>query len=163
MKKKNTFYFGVTLAVLFFSLNLPAQQRALQIQFYSGEPRYIALEALSKMTFSADHLLLEYADKRTEEIGILTMKELSFASVTGVEDFSFDDRAVFLYPNPAVNHIVLENLSVGKNTIEIYSVAGDQVLSVRSSGGSQTLDVSTLSKGLYVLKVKGQILRFMKR
>jgi hypothetical protein len=59
-----------------------------------------------------------------------------------------------LYPNPVVNFLNIST-TVTIDNIEVYNVIGRRVLSI-SSLINNTLDVSTLSKGVYLIKISGE-------
>lgn len=68
---------------------------------------------------------------------------------------------VFVYPNPAKDNIYINVVSAG--TVYVYNATG--VLFVRQAlqTGLNELDISSLSSGVYVVKVGGTALRFVKR
>jgi hypothetical protein len=58
------------------------------------------------------------------------------------------------YPNPVTsNRFTVTTSSSVKKQITIYNVIGKQVLSTSFSGIRSDIDVSTISSGLYILKV----------
>ncbi|HLN53921.1 MAG TPA: T9SS type A sorting domain-containing protein [Lentimicrobium sp.] len=61
-----------------------------------------------------------------------------------------------LYPNPVNNQLYISNLN-NVRTVEIYSIVGNLVKSVELSvnSGTQSINVSNLPAGLYILKGKG--------
>lgn len=59
------------------------------------------------------------------------------------------------YPNPATDQVTIETKMEEDYTISIKNINGQEVLTQKSSGStSVTLNVSKLSKGLYLLEVK---------
>mgnify|MGYP006288601483 CR=1 FL=1 len=87
-----------------------------------------------------------------------------------IQDFygvGFDDLSeleVRIYPNPASGMITLEMpFEEAECTLEVLSLTGQVVMSrqVYSTGGvlRETIDVSDLSKGMYMLRVDGKTLR----
>jgi len=80
----------------------------------------------------------------------------------GFEDIS--DLKVRIYPNPASNMITLEMpLDEAEVTLEVMSLTGQVMISrqVYPSGGvlREYIDVSDLSKGMYMLRVNGMTMR----
>ncbi|MCK5135653.1 MAG: T9SS type A sorting domain-containing protein [Bacteroidales bacterium] len=80
----------------------------------------------------------------------------------GFEDFS--SMKVRIYPNPTSGMITLEMpFEASECTLEVLSLAGQVVISLSAftTGGMlrETIDVSDLSKGMYMLRVDGQTLR----
>ena len=58
--------------------------------------------------------------------------------------------AVKVYPNPATDHIVVENLANG--TISIMNISGSTVLEQSINNDKTTIDVSSIAPGVYILK-----------
>lgn len=57
-----------------------------------------------------------------------------------------------LYPNPAKNQVTVSGLA-GKYTLTIYGLNGNLLLT-QSLYSTQTLDISALSKGLYIVSIQ---------
>jgi hypothetical protein len=58
-----------------------------------------------------------------------------------------------VYPNPASGHVVVATILPGSN-IQIFSVNGEQVLSLLAERPNETIDISSLSNGVYILSVR---------
>jgi hypothetical protein len=72
------------------------------------------------------------------------------SNVTGIKDLNTSNK-LYIYPNPVTNVLTIggiENIAM----FEIYDLVGKKVLSVE---GKSSLDVSSLPKGMYILKMKG--------
>lgn len=61
-------------------------------------------------------------------------------------------EVVKIYPNPAQKQINISSLQ--NSTVNIYSLAGQLVLSSTSANPSQSIDISNLSKGFYIIRVE---------
>jgi len=57
-----------------------------------------------------------------------------------------------VYPNPASDHLYV-NLSDGKYNLTIYNALGNVVLAKQVNGGLNTIDLSKLPAGLYIVDV----------
>ncbi len=66
-----------------------------------------------------------------------------------------------IYPNPAVNAVTIEGLKVGE-TLQIYGVGGNMILSFNAMQEKETVDVGHLPSGMYFVKVNGQIAKMTK-
>jgi hypothetical protein len=67
-----------------------------------------------------------------------------------------------LYPNPATQHITLDNLDPASEHIRVYSVTGQLVMTARVSPGENTIDISRLPRGIYIVNTGFQISKFSK-
>jgi len=73
-------------------------------------------------------------------------------NLTNVSIRELDEAEVRIYPNPADDHIIIEFSDESKITSAIfYDKSGRKVLEISPSGNE--LDVSSLSPGLYLLKL----------
>ncbi len=71
---------------------------------------------------------------------------------TGINDMDAQDNNIVLYPNPVSN-----NLAVGttlKAEISIINTQGQLVRALSTNGNLTNIDVSDLSNGVYIMKVK---------
>ena len=78
----------------------------------------------------------------------------SCAGTTGiVQDFS--PSPLNIYPNPATSefHIIVPN-GVTNGEIRLFDLAGKLILSLNQSRTVETIDVSTLHKGMYLVKLQ---------
>jgi hypothetical protein len=81
---------------------------------------------------------------------------LSWAPQTGVGIDPAQNSGIILYPNPAMDFITIEDPAGFKNhtAIEIYDLSGQVLLSKENlSSHSAALDISILSRGMYLLKI----------
>jgi hypothetical protein len=58
------------------------------------------------------------------------------------------------YPNPAKDFITVKLVNGGSETVKVYDILGNLHISKAVSSGDK-LDVSKLSKGVYVLRIEG--------
>ena len=67
-----------------------------------------------------------------------------------------------VYPNPANGQVVVANILPG-SSIAIYNTSGAQVLSLQAERPNETLDISNLPNGIYVLNVEMKGSMFIER
>ena len=82
----------------------------------------------------------------------------SFDLTTGIEETS--QAGVALYPNPCENSFIV-NAGGEATILYMYDLNGKLVLSQSLQGGS-TVDVSSLGKGIYVVKIDGRSYKLIK-
>ncbi len=73
--------------------------------------------------------------------------------VTGINDMPGSGDNVIVYPNPASSKIFLENVPY-KSEIEIYSITGKSIFKTIAKGERLSVDVSSLSNGIYFLSIE---------
>ena len=74
-----------------------------------------------------------------------------YGSTTGVGE---EVSGLLIYPNPATNVLNVVSSSHGINTVSIYSVNGQEVLTSKVDAIQVKLDISELSPGLYIIDIK---------
>ncbi|WP_339614541.1 T9SS type A sorting domain-containing protein, partial [uncultured Winogradskyella sp.] len=86
-------------------------------------------------------------------------------SALGVSDFTLSD-AISLYPNPATDVIKIKNISDLKlEGIRIYDINGRLVAhhKVRDTSNNQSINVSELASGIYMLQIYSNQANTIKR
>lgn len=76
----------------------------------------------------------------------------------GIETPAYDAK-VRIYPNPASQTVVVEG---DDGEICIYDIAGRKVLTHTYEGGQDIIDVSSLRKGVYLIRSNQNVVRFIK-
>ncbi len=86
---------------------------------------------------------------------------LTWASVTpksittGTRDMFYERDEASIYPNPVKDVMKVDVKSSDISFIEIYNLAGSRILSKKVDQGITNIDVSSLSKGMYMVSLKG--------
>ena len=60
-----------------------------------------------------------------------------------------------IYPNPAIDKVFIDISETKEVKMEIYSVLGKRILQKQLSKKTSEIDISSLSKGMYIIKLSG--------
>lgn len=85
---------------------------------------------------------------------------------TGVQSiFQNPQSAISIYPNPAAELLVVNGQWSGKEAIEIYDMFGRKVLQnvIRNPKSEITINISSLSSGIYFLHAGNKVRKFIKK
>ena len=82
----------------------------------------------------------------------------AFFNSTGIDENG--NAILSLYPNPAKDRIHIEGLE-GKHEIEIFNVFGMKVMNITLQGDDE-ISLEGLTSGLYIIRIDGHAIRFMK-
>ena len=85
-----------------------------------------------------------------------------FATPTVLNDVKIEDKMI-LYPNPASDKLYLKNVNDENLNISIFSISGIQLLKITALKSSEPIDISSLPKGFFVLKINDQAIKFTKK
>ena len=74
-----------------------------------------------------------------------------YSTTIGIEDIS-DSKGISIYPNPATNTVTIEN-QTASGTYQLQDITGKVLLSGSVTATKFSLDISALSKGIYLLSL----------
>lgn len=151
--------------IILCSILTGVEAQSLEIDFYNGNKTTIALTALEKLLFSNNNLSLIYTTGETNSLSVSAINRLLFNDVIdGNSQMDVSDNHVLkLYPNPAIDFLTLSCSSDDITSATIFRMDGARIKTLVLSSGQQSIDVSGLSKGMYVLLINNQILKFTKQ
>ena len=82
--------------------------------------------------------------------------DFAIFSAATLHNENFDKTQFSIYPNPVSNQLHIESEQTQIEQVEIYNLNGKQVLMVNSFK-NQPIDVSSLAKGLHLLKLQTEV------
>ncbi|MBW1297360.1 Ig-like domain-containing protein [Aquimarina litoralis] len=80
---------------------------------------------------------------------------IEYSPTLSNEDFELDAKDVVFFPNPATNSITFRQNSILKE-VTVYSMEG-KLMDVQDLSQNQTVDISSLSRGVYLLQVQTEL------
>ncbi len=123
--------------------------------FSATEPAVTA--TVTDASVSANISQFLFRQDSTSETGFIVVDELrisdNWADVTPTAPLSIADNTIAgfsIYPNPATNNITITTRLNQVKAVEIFTILGKKVMSTRVKN---TLNVSQLSTGVYIVKV----------
>jgi len=153
----------ILLCLVSFSLiGVSKAQSNLILQFTDKTQVNPVLSTISKITFTGDNLEMKYNDGMSNSYLISTVNKITFNTLSGLNELSTREDLISLYPNPAKDVIYLKNAPENETNISVFRLDGACLMSVQISNIGEGIDVSSLSKGIYVLKIGGKALKFTK-
>lgn len=149
---------------LLFSVGAPEiKAQSLVIRLNDSTGNTSLLSTVQKLSFPDGNLLLDFKDGSAESFGLPTIQKLYFDLQTAVnENTTQKASGLAVYPNPANNDIALRNAPEGVISVFIYRVDGRLLLKTQISSDKETIDVSILQSGLYMLVANGVAVKFIK-
>lgn len=117
-------------------------------------------------TLAAGNYFLKITSVNPSTTNYQTPYQFSITTTLNNSSFSSDENTIRIYPNPATNVLTIYGSEMEK--ISIYNLLGQQVLLLNNlnTSNQQTLDISPLQSGVYLLNVennqKQYTLKFIK-
>jgi uncharacterized repeat protein (TIGR01451 family) len=78
-----------------------------------------------------------------------------FVSVLNLEELSQNGKPLLIYPNPTTNSITIKGEKNMNQSFIIFDQMGREVFKGKLNGVSTDVNLSPLSKGIYILKIDG--------
>ncbi|MDR3704661.1 MAG: T9SS type A sorting domain-containing protein [Paludibacteraceae bacterium] len=136
--------------------------QSLVVQAKGGSESTCALSGVRKITFSGGTMSMVKKDATQSDYTISNVQKLLFGLRTSAIN-EVTTSSLKAYPNPAKEVLNVDGISKVDNLC-LYNLTGSE-LSVNYSLVNNGLQISTgsLPKGLYILKVNNQIIKFNKQ
>ncbi len=156
MKKKL-----VTISAMLLSVSsyLLAQDVEACYLVINGRP--IAVDQIEYIEIAPNELSFSVA-----MVDQTVIENVTSASVdvvyTSIENVVADRVSVKVYPNPTVAQLTIEGIN-GVHDVAVYNTQGTLVMQEVVGNGNNTIDVTTLPEGIYLLQTDGLTLKFVKK
>lgn len=76
---------------------------------------------------------------------------------TGINENSFNQNLMKVYPNPAKSNITIETSEFSDNSdIAIHNLIGQTLYNGKTTGLKTNIDISAMAQGMYIVEVKDQ-------
>ncbi len=132
--------------------------------FVEGEP--IFFKANNPVTGEVFTCEVEYDISRPNHDGSFVSNGLSIISGFKLEELGIDGdlaNSILIYPHPAKDEIFVQMDFQGNIHLEIVDQLGNNVLTQNVSSENSRIDVSSLSIGVYLIKIKGVDISIVKK
>ena len=128
---------------------------------YSNNQSDSFFENVTQFSFSGDNLLINQNGTVTP-IARSIIRKLTLEDVTSSSIETYDENArIFIYPNPTSDKLNMASETEQQVMVRIFSLNG-QVLMQQQMSTSESIDVSSLSKGIYIIKINETSYKFSK-
>ena len=160
---RSHYLFAILLAAS-ISLTVKAQQ-GLIVKSNSGTTSSLSYSNVAKLTFVNEVMTAISPTGATGESFVLaTTQGFTFGNVTpnGLNDPRSGNTNLKLYPTLVTSNVYLQGASKGAK-VSVYSTTGSKIMLLDVQSDLQTINVTGLNKGIYLLLVNGQTFKFIKQ
>ena len=148
---------------LIFSEIVPPNTNNQTFTFFFTPPANVPLKDVLRMRIFSDRYNLSNAKLNcATQFNISDVEDYGvyFVSSLGTENIEHTNLKV--YPNPVKDILNIETNALEDVNIEIYSMSGQLIKSIKSDSQHIQIDVSMLSSGTYILKIDNTSQKFIK-
>jgi len=140
------------------------EAQSLVVRLTDGSETSQYLSTVNKLSFSDGSLMVDFNSGTTDTYYLSEVQKLYFDSNVSVSELSSNPgQTLKVYPNPAGEYVLISNIPGQAGKIRIYNVEGRLVIERTITGAEMSVDVSTLSKGLYFISTEGLSSKFIKQ
>lgn len=154
----------VMLMALGIAMAAEAQQ-GLMVRSAAGTVTSFSYKDVAKLTFQNEIMTtVSPAGVPGQSFALSSTAGITFGNVaiSGLRDTYMGDSKIRLYPTVAENSINLEGSALGTQ-VSVFSMTGSKVMQFEILSDLQSVNVSALKSGIYLLRVDGQTFKFSKQ
>ncbi len=137
-------------------------QNDLSVVFLDGSNEQISINSINNIKFTNNGININLGSGSTTVYSISTIRKLIFKNASGINELTDNIPQIQLYPNPVKDQLFFKNTNLPETYVTIYSLDGVEVRNELISSTTNSINVSQLPKGLYILKINNQALKFSK-
>jgi len=165
-------FFGISLVLLMLLFIQQSNAQTMYVKQVNNLQTSYAINNISKMVFSQGNIVVDQINGNDIQYELDSIRYIAFQIFsTSIQENNNQLDRILMYPNPvnSILNIDLKNSPNLSGTIQIYSINGSMVHSVKINPNSnhQHLDVSHLSQGAYLCKItcglKTETIKFIKQ
>lgn len=153
---------GLLLATLILGLvfHLMAQSTVMDVYMNDGTIRSFTMDDNDRVYFyNNSFLIIEEAESsHSVRIKLADIRKITCQETVDIPEVQAS--AISILPNPVHDVMVLRNLN-GNQEVQIYSINGQLAKSFEVNG-DETIDVSDLSMGVYIVRTQSCTLKMIK-
>lgn len=128
---------------------------------YSDNQEDSFFENVTQFAFSGDDLVISQ-NGNTTSINRSLIRKITLEDVATTSIETYDENAkIFIYPNPTSDKLNMSSETEQQVLVSIFSLNGQKLMQQRMST-SESIDVSSLSKGIYIIKINETSYKFSK-
>ena len=160
MKIKKALVLFLFLTGFSFLSNAQNTNVSLVITTIGGEEFIYQMTEESQLYFAenGESLVIEDGLGNVETFQLASIRKIECSETTGTQENTLSELQLF--PNPSRGNFIIKNL-IGSHPARIYSLDGRLMRSFKATEGA-FIDISDLSRGMYLLHINGQTLKLMK-
>ena len=148
------------LSLLFFSgIILCSAQVTVEVQLISSGTQSFSVSEAGKIYFDNGYLMVDDGNDSPFSFPLSDIRKVLFSGTTSVETIESDH--IRIYPNPATTFLRISSDRNSDSRYQIFSIDGRLLMSGVCKQ-EETINISRLPKGLYLIKVDGKTFKISK-
>ena len=134
-------------------------QTEVKLQMRDSGSHTLTVSDAGKIYFDNGYMLVDEGNGIPYSFLLSDIKKVMFDHITSVE--TLETPNIRIYPNPATNYLKISSEQNTAIPYQIFALDGRLVLS-GSAHSEEPIAISSLAKGLYLLKIDGKTFKISK-
>lgn len=151
----------LSLVCCLLFVQLAAAQVVVTVQTTDGSSYPITLATGGELQVSDESLTVVADATTTYSYALDEVSKILFAGQVSIREVEAGP-AISAYPNPAGGHFALQGVPDGQHQLTLYSANGARVLTTTYEAGQQ-VDISSLPRGLYLVRIENSVTKLIKQ
>ncbi|WP_243348876.1 T9SS type A sorting domain-containing protein [Parabacteroides sp. FAFU027] len=160
--KRSTILAGTIMCLVFFISSVKSQERGMVVALKSGITNSLKIRNISRMNFSSSMLYINTFNGSNVVYANSDIQKIYFETVAEASTPKNEQNEFVLYPNPTKGMIYFRNQGVESASVSIFNLNGAMLFSGRIYNSTQSLDLSFLARGVYLVKIDNQLTKLIK-
>lgn len=153
----------IHLLLLLLLSSFSYAQTGITITYHDGASQSFSIASAGKLYFVSDNLYVKTdAITTPTTIPVSIIRRITFSNSLSAGSFGENKNNLVLYPNPSSEIIKIKSDVEEELEVKIYSLTG-QLVKKGTFLSNQSIDVSALSQGLYLVQVNNLTIKFSKK
>jgi hypothetical protein len=152
----------LNLVILFATTYSLLAQTNMILKFKDGTEKNTLTNSIARITVSDGTFTFKMKNSTTESYANPTIQRLIFVNYTGLTETPNHQTSLSAYPNPALDYIYIKNAPIA-SAIRILRMDGSVAIKIPYLYETQGIEICSLPKGLYLLKINNQTVKFIKQ
>jgi hypothetical protein len=150
------------VSLILTSPGLRAQK--LTVRLKTGVENTDMLNTIQKLYFSNNQLVMDFKSGADDTYALPDVQKLYFDAAVFVDDHALPGHEkLSVYPNPVGDVITITGIPEAARKLTIYRMDGGLVMSLDVTSSHESINISSLSTGLYLVNASGFTTKFVKK
>jgi hypothetical protein len=152
---------GLILLLIGCLATVKSQESNLVVKLKNGISNSLSLRNIKKINFAISIMNINVIDGKNAVYTNTDIQKLYFENSTEVPSVN-NNRNMYIYPNPTTGLIFFKGLTDELVIVQLFDLTGVQVFSGKVNSSVQSLDISFLTKGIYLITMNNQLEKLIK-
>lgn len=150
------------ILLIALSLTSAGAFKYMNVDTNNGLTENIEISSIKNIVFNDSKMQINFNQGGSNSFILYDIRKIGFDNLSNIKN-QVEKKKLTVYPNPVSDVLYIVNDDRSEMRIELFSLDGKKIIEVISTDAVKNLDVSTLNKGLYLLKAGNRSFKISKR